>query len=176
MENEAKKDVDVRPKAKPEPAPEELALRKFREKDDLRTFFIAFMAAVVVVAGYHISRQIVRIFVRNSRPPMVKRYAKPSGPRHDGGFRRFPRQGFGGPCPCCCRMPAPGRGEAFGPRHKGPRPGRKIGSGKVAGVKPEAPKPGRKIGSGKVVGVKPEAPKPEAPKPEAPKPAAPEKK
>ena len=108
MANEEKKPTDT----KPEPTPEETA-KKLREKDDLRTFGIAIMAAIVVVAGYHMTRQLVRVFVRNSRPPMVKQL--------DGGDVK-PRRGG---CPCCQMMHAPGKKGAPGMKQhrRGPRPG-----------------------------------------------------
>ena len=161
MENEEKK--DVAPKTKPEPSPEEAA-RKLRDRNDLRTFAIAVIAAIVVVSGYHIGRQLIRVFVTQPRAAAARRAALR---RHHG-----PKPCPGEFKPCCCRRKGPGefkprrRGPHFGPK-RGPKPGMMRPDMK----KPDAPKP-------PAPGPKacPEAKKAEAPKPQPPAPTAPEKK
>ena len=168
MENEEKKDIDTKPETKPGLTPEEAAAKKLRDKNDLRIFGIAFMAAIIVVSGYHIGRQIVRIFITKPRAE-IRRTANRPGPRPEGEFkqRRGPRRGPGNFRPCTC--PRHPHGPGFKPR-RGPKPGPKKAPAPEANKpevkKPEAPKTDAK---------KPEAKKPEAPKP-APAPTAPEKK
>lgn len=57
MENEEKKNVDTATKM--EESPEALA-KKLRDKNDLRIFCIAFMAALIVLAFYHMGRMVNR--------------------------------------------------------------------------------------------------------------------
>lgn len=157
MENEEKKDVaaapETAPKTKLEPTPEELALKKLREKDDLRTFWIALMAAFIVVAGYHISRQLVRVIVRSNNPPkMIQSCECKPDPRGRGEFRH------GGPRP---------NGDVERPRREPKRRGRKP-EARPAEAKKTAPaaKPTMKKPTKKTAAptAKPEPAKPAEPK------------
>ena len=79
MENEEKKNVctDQNPPAK-----------KSCACGDLRTFFIALLTSLIVVAGYHMARQTVRCFIRcSARSQQVQQMRQNACP-----------------CPCPCRM------------------------------------------------------------------------
>ena len=193
MQEEEKKNVGTKPESKseaksqakpepkPEPSPEAIA-KKLRDKDDLRTFGVALIAAVIVVAGYHITRQLVRVIVRSNNPPAAVRR---------GGCRRAPRSCGAEVAP----RPSPGNGECrpcgcqCGPRrhgefkHGGPGPrgefkhGRPGPRGEFRRPPRRGPKPAPKppVEQKSEVKKPAEAPKTEVKKPEAPK-AAPEKK
>ena len=168
MKDEEKKDVKTtpesapatKPETKPEPTPEAIA-KKLRDKDDLRTFGIALIAAVIVVAGYHITRQLVRVIIRCNNPAAVRQC----------GYKRGPKGEFAPPppaapeCrPCACQRGPRRHGEfkhgGPGPRgefKKGPRRGPKHFRKPAEAPKAEVKKPA-------------EAPKAEVKKPaEAPK-------
>ena len=140
MENEEKKDIETAQNA---PAKKSCAC------SDLRTFFIALLTSLIVVAGYHMARQTVRCLIRCSRAQQVRQ---------------------GAPCPCRMRQfrqrpgfapGCPGEQRFDRPRFPG-KPGmNKPGRHGKFGRKPAAPKDE----------VKPEqAPQTAAPaaKPEAP--------
>ena len=89
MENEEKKNPDTAPV--PEPTPEETA-KKLRDKNDLRTFGIAIMAAIIVVAVYHIGRLSIRKYLRSKNPPVPIKSCDCKH-FHDKGPRRGKRPG-----------------------------------------------------------------------------------
>lgn len=178
MQEEEKKDAvtapesapGTKPETKPEPSPEAIA-KKLRDKDDLRTFGVALIAAVIVMAGYHITRQLVRVIVRSNNPPAAV---------CRGGYRRAPRSCGAEVAP----RPSPGNGECrpcgcqCGPRRHGEfKHGRPGPRGEFRRPPRRGPKPAPKppVEQKSEVKKPAETPKTEVKKPEAPK-AVPEKK
>jgi FtsZ-interacting cell division protein ZipA len=77
MKDEEKKDVVTAPEKAKQESPEELA-KKLRDKNDLRIFGIAFMAALIVVAFYHLGRMVNRMYFNKYQVRSCKcRFQKP---------------------------------------------------------------------------------------------------
>jgi len=155
MKNEEMKDIETAPK------PEG---RKFCSCGDLRTFFIALLTSLIVVAGYHMARQTVRCLIRCSRAQQIRQSGGACRCRmrkfHPGpefapgcpGDPRFERPRFHGK-PGMKKPGFPGKRGRFGKRPVPP----------CEEVKPEqAPQAPAVKPAAKPVVVKPEATKPAA--------------
>ena len=173
MENETEKKVEAAPKAK-----------KSCECGDLRTFFIALLTSIIVVAGYHMARQAVRCVIRcASRQQIQQMQPGPCAcPCPRCPMRRFRQPPMCAPCgaekPCMGKPGFPGKPHMGKPGFPGKRRfGRKPAPGKCD-AKPNKcdAKPGKcdakpATAQGCVAGKAPAAPKTEAVKPAAPAPA-----
>ena len=90
MENEEKKCVETAQKP----------VKKFCDCGDVRTFVIALLTSLIVVAGYHMGRQAMRCIVRCSSKAQQVQKGKCGGPCRCRMMRKFDRRpGFapGGP-------------------------------------------------------------------------------